>query len=165
MSLLVGQKTLVEESEMFLRLHHSTMVLHSHRLIVSGGWTIGPLVAAVQRHSLIFGIISNVITYAVRKALLSFIYCTKGKILAAVCILMTLPDHVNILFIVFTSRPYIECFKEFYNITETITLMNNSNTRQASTQTWRFEWITFLVIWYAFIIMSESRIHFLHKWI
>jgi hypothetical protein len=103
-------------------------------------------VAAVQRHSLIFGLISNVITYAVRKALFSFTYCTKGKILAAVGILMTLPDHVNTLFIVFTSRPYIECFKEFYNVTDTITLMNNSNTRQASTQTWRFEWITFLVI-------------------
>jgi hypothetical protein len=41
----------VDESEVFLCLHqHSTMVLHAH--ISPGGWTIGPLVAAVQRQSL-----------------------------------------------------------------------------------------------------------------
>jgi hypothetical protein len=33
----------------FLCQYHSTVTLHTH---ISGGWTKGPLVAAVQRHSL-----------------------------------------------------------------------------------------------------------------
>jgi hypothetical protein len=37
-------------SSVLPRQYHSTMALHSH--VSSGGWTIGPLVAAVERHIL-----------------------------------------------------------------------------------------------------------------
>jgi hypothetical protein len=44
------QRILVVESGAFLSQHHSTMVLHAH--ISPKGWTIGLLVATVQRLSL-----------------------------------------------------------------------------------------------------------------
>jgi hypothetical protein len=52
MSLLVGlPESSCEQVKSFLcRHHHSTMVLHAH--ISLAGWTIGPLKATVQRHSL-----------------------------------------------------------------------------------------------------------------
>jgi hypothetical protein len=44
------QRALVDESGVFPRQHHLTMVLHVHILL--GGWTISQLVDAVQRRSL-----------------------------------------------------------------------------------------------------------------
>jgi hypothetical protein len=44
------QRALVDESGIFLCRDHSTMAIHAH--VSPGGWTIGPLVAAVQRRSL-----------------------------------------------------------------------------------------------------------------
>jgi hypothetical protein len=41
---------LVDESGILPCRHHSTIVLHAHKS--PGEWTIGPLVAVVQRHSL-----------------------------------------------------------------------------------------------------------------
>jgi hypothetical protein len=45
-----SQRALVDEPEVLPCRYHSSMVLHAH--ISPGGWTVGPLVAAVRRHSL-----------------------------------------------------------------------------------------------------------------